>query len=674
MVSLSLFSKAEDDGSDSKYKSAEHSKLAKDGLVKERSCTDVLCLVMIICMWIAMTSVGATAIKNGDPYRLISPVNDQGDVCGYTGGQDNNPYFYMVMTSSVGVCTDACPTVTAPLTSTDPANYYCLDLIDKAFPTTALKKSYITNNCMTSGEYDLTLDCGCNIMRATTSVFHRCIFDDKAVRQEYLASSNSYFVGFFSDMFAARSVIFGFGIMFALLACFVWTHLLHWRTFGMLLCWGSILIVIVLMVGVTWTANVTADEWLHQDPPEHSTRERQALRIFTGIMLALTVCFTCLMVFLRKQINLSIKIIAMAATCIEEMPLIVFTPLIQMAGFIMFLMPWFAYCIYIASDGEYKTEAASSSVSTLGSAAQVTVFVPADGVKERLWFMLFCLFWTMNFCAMIGTLVLALCVAMWYFTVPAERAEKISNSTICKAYWITFRYHLGTVAFGSLVIAIVQMIRAVVAYIEHHSKSFKNTTVGKFVFSLINCCLWCLEKIMKFIAKNAYIMTAIHGTKFFSSCKAAFYAIARNIARIGSIHIASTAALFVGKVFVVCSCCACAYYILDTEYSERVSGIVAPVMLVMLLSYAVVSMFMDVFHMCIDTMLMCLITDEECNDGVAVYASADTQAFISEHGVSAEHKAQIEGHKAKNETSVESMQDEKAKAKVAVANDDTAAI
>ena len=117
MVSLSLFSKAADDGSDSKYKSAEHSKRVKDGLIQERSCTDVLCFVLIIVMWICMTSVGSVAISNGDPYRLISPINDQGDVCGYTGGQENNPYFYMVMTNSMGVCTDSCPIVSAPLSS-----------------------------------------------------------------------------------------------------------------------------------------------------------------------------------------------------------------------------------------------------------------------------------------------------------------------------------------------------------------------------------------------------------------------------------------------------------------------------------------------------------------------------------------------------------------------------
>lgn len=633
MATFSVF--ANEDSSDSKYKSAEHSKGAKNGLVEKRSCTDVICLLMIICLWIAMTCVGSLAIEHGDPYRLISPIDDVGDICGYTGAAKDEPYFYTVMTSSVGVCTPSCPIADAPLSSTQPSNYYCLSYIHTLTGNSnSALKTYIANNCMTNGEYDLTLDCGCNIIRETTDVFHRCVFTDPVIRDAYIPLKDAFMVSFMSDIFTARSVIFGFGVMFSLCMCFLWTHLLHYKYFGMILCWGSITGVLVMMSVLAYVANTTADEWEGQDPAEHTSREIDALRGFSSVMVGLSVIFACLMVFLRKQINLSIKVIALAAGVIEDMPLIVFTPLIQLSGFILFLMPWFAYCIYIASDGHYET----APVSSLPGAPSATQFVPAESVGGRLWFMLFCFLWTMNFCTMIGTLVLALCTAMWYFTPPAERHSKIGNSTICSAYYIAFRYHLGTVAFGACIIAIIQFIRAVVLYIEKHSKKIKGNPVAKVIFCCIDCCLWCLEKVLKFISKNAYIQTAIHGTKFLSSCKAAFFAIARNIARIGSVHVASTAALVVGKVFVVCMSAACAYYILDTEYAERISGFVAPTLLVLLLALMVVTMFMDVFHMVIDSMLMCYITDEECNDGKAVYASAESTAFINEHGLSEKDK------------------------------------
>ena len=63
----------------------------------------------------------------------------------------------------------------------------------------------------------------------------------------------------------------------------------------------------------------------------------------------------------------------------------------------------------------------------------------------------------------IGQLAIALAVVGWYFT---REKEKISNATVLWAFHTTCRYHLGTVAFGSLIIALVKTARAVVAYLQ----------------------------------------------------------------------------------------------------------------------------------------------------------------------------------------------------------------
>ena len=45
------------------------------------------------------------------------------------------------------------------------------------------------------------------------------------------------------------------------------------------------------------------------------------------------------------------------------------------------------------------------------------------------------------------------------------------------------------------------------------------------------CCFWCLEKFMKYINRNAYIMTAVYGGNFCSSAKDAFSLLMRNFLR-----------------------------------------------------------------------------------------------------------------------------------------------
>jgi len=67
------------------------------------------------------------------------------------------------------------------------------------------------------------------------------------------------------------------------------------------------------------------------------------------------------------------------------------------------------------------------------------------------------------------------------------------------------RYHTGSLAFGSLIIAIIQVIRIILEYIDHKLKGKENKVV-KFIICCCKCCFWCLEKFMKFLNRNAYIM------------------------------------------------------------------------------------------------------------------------------------------------------------------------
>lgn len=35
-----------------------------DGPVRDRKCTDIIFTILIVCLWVAMTAVGADSIKN----------------------------------------------------------------------------------------------------------------------------------------------------------------------------------------------------------------------------------------------------------------------------------------------------------------------------------------------------------------------------------------------------------------------------------------------------------------------------------------------------------------------------------------------------------------------------------------------------------------------------------
>jgi hypothetical protein len=71
---------------------------------------------------------------------------------------------------------------------------------------------------------------------------------------------------------------------------------------------------------------------------------------------------------------------------------------------------------------------------------------------------------------------------------------------------------LGSIALGSLIIAVIQFIRFILEYVDRKTKELQGGSAAlKYLISCLKCCAWCLEKIMKFINRNAYIIVGVKG-------------------------------------------------------------------------------------------------------------------------------------------------------------------
>ena len=87
------------------------------GITDERSTTDRFPLLLLLFSWVAMTYIGCSSMKGGDPYGLIFPRDYRGSVCGQAKDMKNFPDKYPVFLNGDGVCVDGCPTRNAPLDS-----------------------------------------------------------------------------------------------------------------------------------------------------------------------------------------------------------------------------------------------------------------------------------------------------------------------------------------------------------------------------------------------------------------------------------------------------------------------------------------------------------------------------------------------------------------------------
>jgi hypothetical protein len=115
---------------------------------------------------------------------------------------------------------------------------------------------------------------------------------------------------------------------------------------------------------------------------------------------------------------------------------------------------------------------------------------------------LFGCLWAHFFISGFSQVSIAGSIGTWYWTL--DKTEKL-RSPIIRSISRTCRYHLGSIAVGSLLIAIVEFIRVILYQIQRQASRSKISWL-KYLIACIQCYMKCVSVVIKFINKNAYIM------------------------------------------------------------------------------------------------------------------------------------------------------------------------
>ncbi|CAF1532036.1 unnamed protein product, partial [Adineta steineri] len=183
-------------------------------------------------------------------------------------------------------------------------------------------------------------------------------------------------------------------------------------------------------------------------------------------------------------------------------------------------------------------------------------------------------------------------------------------------------FHLGTIAFGSLIIAIVKVIRGILEYFEEKVKD-KTGTIARCLFCCCQCCLFCLEKFLKFLNRNAYIITAIYGTRFFTSARRAFHLIVSNPLRLLVIDKVCDFLIFLGKLSITAGMGILAFFFFTHRIAQAEKFVpelhyyIVPLLLIVIGTYIITTCFFSVYAMAVDTLFICAIQDIQLHDSNA---------------------------------------------------------
>ena len=576
----------------------------KEGPVRDRSCTDVICCVSFIAFWGCTIFVFMNSLQTGDLTKIGRPYDADGNACGLIlpGAKNMSayPFLFFNMPSISGgnildrtVCVTTCPTATnqslACMTTSNVSK--CGDLT--SYPTNTFLGKFCTPTDPALLDTIGSTFSGINLESSIQSIV-----------------TNKY----------VFLVCLGMSILLA----FVYSKLMQYCTWLVVIASG-----IGIFVGggflsyLSWNRyKMLVDQPQAQNPGTQEQLLSNAnfykwiaivLWVILGLLLLIVLC-------LYTRIKLAIHVIQSSGDFVSANPLIIITPVVLVLIGVVYFLFWMATTIYIFSTGEaYHNPNYPWGKIKWNPKLQYTLYFHGFG-----------LLWNISFLLSASHFIICCSAAIWYFK---SSREEFLSPIMTSVYWLV-RYHLGSIAIGSLILAIVWALRIVAQYVHEKIKETNQGNLAECVAKMLICFVECLDRFVRFFNKHAYVEIAMRGTSFCASAVNGMKIVASNFLRFGVLHGIGEIVMNMGVLVICMAGTYLGYIIIITlsPFSRQFHQTAASVLVVLLINYSVGSLFAHIWEVSSDAILHCYCLDDELEKrtgGTAVHVTENLQKALA---------------------------------------------
>ena len=587
----------------------------RDGPVVTRRCTDLFCCIIFTAFLITFFTIGFIGFSKGEPELLIYPYDSSGHQCGRPN-RDTHDYQYVYyaaanMQSKISdykkyrICLKHCPHDNGEkLICHDNDYVQCIDN-DTKFSIIADGKLYESDPynsdalwkrfCIPSNSED---------------------FFDDVLDEVYEIGAQSWI----SDIFRCWTAIF---IVLGLAVGFSIVYLILIRYFVGLVVWATILAIFVILI----VFGVHINHVAHDKYSSHRERKtRHALETFSIIIFVCIAIFFIIFIFMFRRIRLAIAVLKSGTIFLKDVPSIVFVPICIFGLSFAFYSYWISALVYIYSSGHIKDH--DSGVSHMDW---------DDSTRHSLYFEVIGVIWINSMKVALTQFIIACTVGIWYFT-----RDKAGYKAILSSVFYSIRYHLGSLAFGSLLLSIIRFIKFALWYLKEkvYKKAYEGSCMVRMACKCVECYVNCFERFIQFIDKHAYIQIALTGESFCEAAKNSFAMVLENSARFVALGALGDIFTVIGKIFITFLTTYVGFIIITNvdTYKDKIQSPIPPTCVFALISYTVAGLFMSVFEMTCDTIIQSFLIDEHIHNGGAVFAPEPLKDFMKDHK-NQEHKS-----------------------------------
>lgn len=334
-------------------------------------------------------------------------------------------------------------------------------------------------------------------------------------------------------------------------------------------------------------------------------KEQQAGALaFTIVFGILALGFLCCIVCGFKSLKQAIDVIDASADFLAKTKRILFVPLLFFVLTVIAVLIWIPAAMCVISLNKIEADPLIPQGKTI------------TWKDEYLYMFLFMLFGILWICAWLeysSTFVVMVSATTYYFN---SHAEQDGEAEVGLGFHFAFMCHAGSIAVGAFIIALIRFINIIFMYLAKQAeKQSGDNPAVKFVVAVGQCILKCLEKICDYMNDAAFAYMAVSGESFCTSAWNGFLLNVKHMLKFTFANMIAKVFILLGKIAITVGNVFSLLWIMKnvTKDTEEVSSILAPVVVVGVVSFITASIFLGLFDTAVMALLTCLAIDIDMN-------------------------------------------------------------
>jgi hypothetical protein len=187
--------------------------------------------------------------------------------------------------------------------------------------------------------------------------------------------------------------------------------------------------------------------------------------------------------------------ISVTSQYINKVFSIIWIPLLFFFIELIWIIYWLVLSLFIYSTGDFDDN--SSKI--------IASFKWTGGIRFSWWYHLFALLYISSVISVFSEFIYSSTACIWYF----NNEKGTEEHPIKKSFYRGLRYHFGSLAFGAIIVPIIQFV---MFFFDSIKKRVENLSIQKeqnqclrCMICCLQCCLGCIGRFTEFINSQEII-------------------------------------------------------------------------------------------------------------------------------------------------------------------------